>query len=314
MSEAITAAKDAVVKKRLSPHKRNSWMWGYFFIAPMSLGVLLFAIGPTIFAFYMSLTDWDGLRAQPSFIGFENFINLANDHVVIQEFRNTIVYSLSVVPATIAIAIVLAVFLNSKIPARTFFRVIYFLPIVTMPVAVATVWRYLLHSELGLVNVILRPFGLNPQWLADPNWIMPAVVIVAIWGGLAFAIIILLAGLQSISTTYYEAADIDGATAWSKFYYITLPLLSPSIFFLFVTSFIGAFRVFDIIYIISGATQIARGPVDFAVRSVVYGIFERGFFFNQMGYAAAQAVVLFFFILVFTGFQFFMQKKVVFYN
>lgn len=313
MSNAVTVKKTRA-GERLSQRKRNDWFWGYLFIAPLVIGVMVFAIGPALYTFYMSLTDWDGLRAQPNFIGIRNFIDLFSDPLVLREFRNTFVYAISVVPTTIFIAVVLACFLNSKIPARTFFRVVYFLPIVTMPVAVATVWRYLLNSELGVVNVFLRPFGLNPQWLGDPDWIMPAVVIVAVWSGIGFAVIILLAGLQSISRTYYEAADIDGATVWSKFIKITLPLLSPSIFFLFVTSFIGAFMVFDIIFIITGASQIARGPVDFAVRSVVYGIFERGFFFNQMGYAAAQAVVLFFFVLIFTGFQFFMQKRAVFYD
>jgi len=314
MSEAETALKTPKVKKRITQRKKINWFWGYAFITPLVLGTLLFAVGPTLYAFYLSLTNWDGLRATSSFIGLSNFVELFNDPMIRMEFINTIIYAVGVVPVTIAIAIVLANFLNSNIPARTFFRVVYFLPIVTMPVAVATVWRYLYHSELGLVNVVLRPFGLNPQWLGDANWIMPALIIVSIWAGVAFATIILIAGLQGISKTYYEAADIDGASAWYKFSRITLPLLSPSIFFLFVTSFINAFRAFDIVFIFTGAQQTSRGPVNNAIRTMVYGIFERGFTFNQMGYAASQAVVLFIFILAFTGFQFYMQKRAVFYE
>jgi len=314
LSHAAALSKPPDGKHRLSQQKRINWMWGYTFITPLVLGTLIFAVGPTLYAFYLSLTNWDGLSAQAAFIGFGNFAELFTDPMVRMEFFNTLIYAICVVPITIAIAVVLANFLNSKIPARTFFRVIFFLPLVTMPVAIATVWRYLFNSELGLVNVIMRLFGLNPQWLGDANWIMPALIIVAIWSGIAFATIILIAGLQGISTTYYEAADIDGASAWYKFSRITIPLLSPSIFFLFVTSFISAFRVFDIIFIFIGGQQTARGPVTNAIRTMAYGIYERGFTFNQMGYAAAQSVMLFLFILAFTGFQFYMQRRTVFYE
>jgi len=314
MSEVKETTLHPVAKKRISRQKKITWAWGYFFIAPVVLGTLVFSVGPTLFAFYLSITNWDGLRGEYSIIGFSNFISLFNDPIVLREFTNTMIFAVGVVPTTIAIAIILACFLDSKIPARTFFRVIYFLPIVTMPVAVASVWRYLFNSELGLVNILLRPFGLNPQWLGDANWIMPAIIIVSIWAGIGFATIILLAGLQSISRTYYEAADIDGASVWYKFSRITLPLLSPSIFFLFVTSFINAFRAFDIVYIFTGAQQTSRGPVTDSIRTMVLGIFERGFTFHQMGFAAAQAVILFIFILLFTCFQFYMQKRVVFYE
>ena len=300
---------------KMSRQKKIAWIWGYIFIAPVILGTLTFSVGPVLYSFYMSLTDWDGLTpGTPPFVGFKNFISLFSDAYVFKEFTNTLIYAVGVVPTTIMIAIVLANFLNSHIPARSIFRVVYFLPIVTMPIAVAMVWRWLFNSDMGLVNFLFRPFGLNPQWLGDAKWIMPALIIVSVWSGVGYATVILIAGLQSIAPMYYEAAEIDGANFLTKFFNITLPLLSPTIFFLLITDFINAFKAFDIVFMFSGASNTSRGPVTDAIRTMVYGIYERGFTFRTMGYAAAQAVLLFGFILIFTGFQFLLQKKAVFYE
>jgi len=314
MSETKTVAKKLVTRKPLNRQKKAAWMWAYIFIAPITLGTLVFYVGPVLYSFYMSMTNWDGLRAEPMFIGVDNFIKLFQDPMILKEFVNTLVFSFGVVPVSIMLAIVLASFLNARIPARSFFRVIYFLPIVTMPVAISLVWRYLFNSSLGLVNIPLRLFGLNPQWLGDPNWIMPAIIIVSIWSSIGYATVILIAGLQSISRTYYEASEIDGAGTIAKFFNITLPLLSPTIFFLIITMFISSFKSFDIVFMFSGATNSARGPVTDTIRTMVYGIYDRGFVLRSMGYASAQAVLLFVFIMLFTGFQFYMQKKTVFYE
>ena len=302
-------------KNRMSRQKKIAWLWGYIFIAPVILGTLTFSAGPVLYSFYMSLTDWDGLSpGTPPFVGFGNFISLFRDSYIFKEFTNTLIYAVGVVPLTIMIAIILANFLNSRVPARSFFRVVYFLPIVTMPIAVAMVWRWLFNSEMGLVNFLFRPFGLNPQWLGDAKWIMPALIIVSVWSGVGYATVILIAGLQSIAPMYYEVAEIDGANFLTKFFRITLPLLSPTIFFLLITEFIGAFKAFDIVFMFSGASNTSRGPVTDAIRTMVYGIYERGFTFRTMGYAAAQAVLLFGFILIFTGLQFLLQSKTVFYD
>jgi multiple sugar transport system permease protein len=184
---------------------------------------------------------------------------------------------------------------------------------VTMPTAIAAVWRWLYNSQYGLVNYLTRPFGRNPMWLGDPQYILTAVIIVAIWSGIGYAAIILLAGLQNIPKTYYEAAEIDGAGPFRRFTRITAPLLSPSIFFLTITSMIGAFKAFDLIFMFSGGGS-SSGPTSQAVRTMVYGIYHKGFVLMNMGYAAAEAVVLFAIILSVTLLQFYLQKKLVFYD
>ncbi len=297
--------------KKRNRWKRNMAMWGYLFIAPTVIGILVFSIGPMLFAFYMSLNNWDGMT-EARFIGLQNFVNLfKNPTDFLIELRNTFVYAISVVPITIFLAIILANFLNSRIPARSFFRVLYFLPIVTMATAVTVVWR---HSQMGLVNYLFRPFGLNPQWLGDPNWIMPALIIVAVWSGVGYATVMCLAGLQSIPTTYYEAAEIDGANAWHKFSRITVPLLSPTIFFLSITSLINAFKAFDNVFMLLGGSETAAGPTADAVKNMVFGIFQKGFKQLKMGYASSEAVVLFAIIMLVTAVQFGVQKKLVHYD
>ena len=292
----------------------NNWFWGYFFIAPIILGILVFSIGPVLFSFYMSLTEWNGLT-NPIFAGFTNFAAIAKDAQIAREFLNTLKYMIGTVPIGLSLAICIAVLLNSDIKAKSFFRVAFFLPVVTMPAAIATVWRFLFNSQYGLVNYLFRPFGINPQWLGDPNYIMTALIIVAIWGGIGYSAIILLAGLQNIPKTYYEAANIDGASPVHQFFRITVPLLSPTIFFLLITSMINAFKAFDLIYLFSGASVVASGgPTTDAVRTMVFGIYQKGFQLLRMGYAAAEAVLLFTIILIVTLIQFKLQKKFVFYD
>jgi multiple sugar transport system permease protein len=262
----------------------------------------------------MSLTQWDGLTT-PVFIGIANFPRLFRDPQVLTEFFNTLKYMLGVVPVTIIIGTVIANFLNADIKGKSFFRVVFFLPMVTMPVAIATVWRFLFNSQYGLINFLFRPFGLNPQWLGDPAYIMSALIVVAVWSGIGYASILLLAGLQSIPKTYYEAAEIDGASPVYQFGHITVPLLSPTLFFLSITSMIGAFKAFDLIFMFSGAAVTASGgPTTEAVRTMAFGIYQKGFLLNRMGYAAAEAVLLFAIILLVTLIQFYLQKKVVFYD
>jgi multiple sugar transport system permease protein len=288
------------------------WLWGYFFIAPVMLGIIVFSIGPVFYAFYLSLTDWDGL-VKANFVGLRNFGRLFLDRDLYIEFFNTLKYMIGVVPCTIIIALCIASLLNQKVRGRSFFRTAFFLPMVTMPTAVAAVWRWLYNSQYGLVNYLTRPFGWNPMWLGDPRYILTAVIIVAIWSGIGYASIILLAGLQNIPKTYYEAAEIDGAGPFRQFTQITAPLLSPSIFFLTITSMIGAFKAFDLIFMFSGGGS-ASGPTSQAVRTMVYGIYHKGFVLMNMGYAAAEAVTLFAIILSVTLFQFYLQRKLVFYE
>ena len=303
-----------VKRRRIRRDKLNTWLWGYFFVAPIMIGMMIFALGPVLYAIYMALLKWDGL-GQPSYIGLGNFRELFRDSQIYLELLNTLKYAVFVVPITLIIAVVVANSLNQKVPGRSFFRVSFFLPVVTMPVAIATVWKWLFNSQFGIVNILFRPFGLNPQWLGDPSYIMTAVIVVAIWSGIGYASIILLAGLQNIPSNYYEAASIDGASPWRQFRTITIPLLSPTIFFLLITSMINAFKAFDIIYMFAGASVVASGgPTTEAVRTMVFGIYQKGFMLMRMGYAAAEAVVLFALILIVTAVQFRLQKKFVFYD
>jgi multiple sugar transport system permease protein len=301
-------------KRRIGRDTINMWFWGYFFVAPVMLGIILFAIGPVLYALFISLTRWDGLTS-PVFIGLGNFSRIFGDKQVLTEFLNTLKYMFGVVPVTIILAIIIANFLNSGIRGKSFFRVAFFLPMVTMPAAIAAVWRWLFNSQYGLVNYLVRPFGLNPQWLGDPQYIMSALIVVAIWSGIGYASILLLAGLQNIPKTYYEAAELDGANVLSQFFRLTVPLLSPTIFFLTITSMINAFKAFDLVFMFAGASIVTSGgPTTEAVRTMVFGIYQKGFLLLRMGYAAAEAVVLFMVIFIVTLLQFSLQKKLVFYD
>ena len=262
----------------------------------------------------MSLTEWTGLTS-PRFIGLENFFTMTRDSQIGREILNTTIYMIGTVPIGLSIAVFIAVLLNTGIKGKYFYRTAFFLPVVTMPTAIAAVWRYLFNSQFGLVNYLFRPFGLNPQWLGDPRFIMPAVIVVAIWSGIGFSTIILLAGLQNIPKTYYEAADIDGANPLQQFFRITIPLLSPTVFFLLITSVIGAFRAFDLIFLFAGAgVEATTSPIAEAIRTMAFGIFQRGFNMRRMGYASSQAVLLFTIIMIVTLIQFRLQKKFVFYD
>jgi multiple sugar transport system permease protein len=179
--------------RRMGRNTVNTWLWGYFFVAPVMLGITVFLIGPLFYAFYLSLTDWDGF-VQANFVGFRNFGRLLLDRELYTEFFNTLKYMIGVVPCTIIIALGISNLLNQKIRGRAFFRTAFFLPMVTMATAVAAVWRWLYNSQYGLVNYLTRLFGYNPMWLGDPQYILSAVIIVAIWSGIGYASIILLAG------------------------------------------------------------------------------------------------------------------------
>jgi multiple sugar transport system permease protein len=279
------------------------------------LGLLFFVVGPVVYALFISLTDWDGFTAA-SFIGFRNFIDIFHDPQALLELLNTLKYMVGVVPATLIIAIVIANLLNTDVHGKVFFRVAFFLPMVTMSSAVATVWKWLFKSQYGIINFFLRPFGLNPQWVGDPKYIMSAVIVVGVWGGIGYAAIILLAGLQNIPRNYYEAASIDGAGPWYRFIRITVPLLSPAIFFLTITSMINAFMAFDLIFMFTGMANSTNStsPTTEAVRTMVFGIYQKGFLLRRMGYAAAEAVLLFGLILLVTVIQFRLQKKLVYYD
>lgn len=286
--------------------KKKEARLAYLFLLPLLVGIVFFFIIPIVQSFAYSLTKWKGV-GEAEFVGLKNYINLfTNDTKFLNEFRNTIVFVIGSIPLTIILALVIATLLNMNIKAKGFYRVIYFIPNVMMGAVIAMVWKWVLNSRFGVLNAITGfLFGIRPAWLSDTKLTMVSMCIIAIWSGLGYCIVILLSGLQGISQTYYEAAKIDGAGAAQRFLHITVPLITPSLFFLLITRIIGAFNQFDVVYMLAGDP----GPVQESIRTMVFGIYNSGFKEFSMGYASAKAVILFGVILVITGIQFIGEKK-----
>ncbi len=310
-SSAIKRFLDKKVTRKSHNLNKSEWLYGYLLITPLLTGLMIFLFIPMIQSFYMSLTDWNVLN-EPKFIGLQNYKTAFTDKGILRELYNTIYYTIGTVPAGIFISTFIAYLLSKNLRGTSIYKTIYFLPIITMSAAIAIVWQWMFNSKMGLVNEFLRIFGIKgPMWLGDPKWIMPAIIIVSVWKSIGNNVIILMAGLRDIPTTYYEAAEIDGAKGWHKFWYITIPLLTPTLFFLSTMGLIGSLKVFDLIMLFNnGATS---GPMLEATKTIVYGIYTNGFTFLKMGYASAEAVLLFVLIMIVTGIQFFFQKKWVHY-
>ncbi len=270
---------------------------GYLFILPNLLGFLAFSLVPIGFALYITFTEWN-LSKVPLFIGFTNFTTLWQDPLFWKTFFNTAYYTFVAVPTGVFLAFWLAVLMNRKMPGVIIFRTIYFLPQITLTVAAAIVWSWLYQPEFGLFNYLLGLVGIDgPNWLSSTRWAMPAIIIMGNWQGMGFAMLIMLAGLQGIPNEFYEAAEIDGANAWQSLRHITVPLLTPTIFFVVVTSLIGAFQGFDQFQIMTQG-----GPAKSTTTLVMY-IYQNGFSFFKMGYGSALAFALFLVILVITFVQ-----------
>ena len=292
---------------------RKEWKWAYLFIAPMVLGTLIFGIIPIFFSIGLSLANWDGL-GEITFAGLDNFKKIFTDDKLQYEIRNTLVYTFTTVPITLLLSLGVSSLLNKGLKLTGMFRVIYFLPNVVMPVAVAMVWRWLLNSKVGIVNIFLKSIGLPaPNWISDPDFILPSLIMISVWSGIGYNAIILLAGLQGISPELYEAAKLDGANGRQIFWRMTVPLLTPSLFFLSTMNIMNGMRVFDIVYTFIGKAD-QGGPIVDASRTLVFGIYERAFSFLNMGEASAEAVLLFVMIMIVTVIQFKFQDKWVFYE
>ena len=265
-------------KNGIGPVARDQRRTGVLFlILPMSL-FLLFSVYPMVYAAYLSLTSFSFTQA-PKFIGLANFNRLISDNIFQIAFTNTAIYALGVVPAGIVLALLLAVLLNQKIRGITIFRVAFYLPVVTSSVASGMIWLWMYAPDTGLVNAILEPLGIHGlRWLLDPNMALFAVMIVAVWKNLGYTMTIFLAALQGVPAHLYEAAEIDGASAWDKFWVITVPLLRPATFFIFVTSVISAFQVFGSVFVMT------HGGPGYATTTIVHQIYLNAFRFLRMGY------------------------------
>ena len=271
---------------------------GYWFILPSLAFFFLFVIIPLFVTIYLSFTQYNILRPA-RWIGLTNFVNLfAENSLFLKALMNTCWYVAGVIPSTIVIALLLALLVNKSFKFITVFRAIYYIPVITSMVAVSVIWVWIFSPETGVANQILEKFGLPPSdWLRDPSLAMACIVLVAVWKGIGYYMLIYLAGLQGIPTYLYEVAKIDGASRWNMFWWITLPLLRPTTFFVFVVLCIQSFQVFDQIYVMT------RGGPTNATTVVVYRIFTNGFIFLKMGYASSMASLLFGIILIFTYFN-----------
>lgn len=277
------------------------------YLAPALIILGVFNIYPIIKSFLMSFySDYDFFKDIVHEYGFDNFEYIFQDHEFWTAVKNTFIFVLGVVPLSILISLGIAMLLNSNIKLRGLFRSIYFIPFVTSVVAVSIVWRWIYHTEYGIMNYFLGFFGIDPiKWLTDPKWSMPALIIMSIWKGLGYNIIIFLAGLQNIDKQYYLAAQIDGARPFKRFLNITVPLLSPTTFFVSIVAIINNFKVFDEIYALFDGKP---GPA-YSAQTIVYYIYEK--FYNEweFGIASAAAYVLFIIIFIFTLVQLYIGKR-----
>jgi multiple sugar transport system permease protein len=279
-------------------------------IAPIVIGEALFALWPLAQSIYLSFTSW-GVFGQVKWTGGANYLRLLDDPDVLSALQNTIVISVASVVGTVSIATLLAVLLNVGVRGTSLYRVLLFLPVVTMPAASAMVWKWIYNGDLGLLNSALSVIGIDgPSWLVDKTYALWAVVIVTIWNEVGIGMIILLAGLQGIPRSLHEAARLDGAGPFATFFFVTLPLLTPTLFFVIVTSTIGAFQMFDAIFLMIGPEGYALG----SVRNLIFLFYEQGFIIGDKGYAAAIVLVLFLLIGAVTAVQFWLQRRWVHYE
>lgn len=301
------AASEAVIRSRKKREVTKNLV-AYSFIAPNFIGFAVFTLVPMVMAVALAFLSWDGSWKNPiEFVGLQNFTDLFQDAKFTQALFNTIAYAVITVPLTMAASLGLAILLNQKIHARNFFRTMMFFPYVASMVAVTAVWNMLFNPSMGPVNMILSGLGVEnlPRWSADPNWFvcMGTVILFSIWKFMGYYMIIYLAGLQGVNPDLYEAAALDGANPWQRFWYVTMPQLRPTTFFVTVMLTIQCFKVYDIFLMI---TNFGPGG---KTRVLVGNIYEAAFTSRNFGYASAMAMILFILVLIVTLIQFRGEKS-----
>lgn len=293
----------------LTPRRREAFV-GYLFILPTYVGFLIFILYPLVESMRISFQEFSLLRGS-TYIGLENYAQMFADARLRIAYINTVIFTLFAVFFNAGIGLLLAVMLNRRLPVlmRNLYRSIFFFPVLIAHTYIAVIWRFLYQQDTGVINYYLGLFGVEPiPWLSNTHWAMAAIIILDVWKNTGFAMLVFLAGLQSIPNEYYEAAQLDGANERQLFFRITIPLLSPTIFFILVIFMIGALQVFDTIIVLT-----AGGPGD-ATRSVVLYVYEIAFRTFNMGYAAAVSMTLFAIILVLTALQFWISRRWVHYE
>lgn len=290
---------------RLSKSDRRRLRNGLLFILPWIVGFLVLGVYPLLSSFLYSLTDYSAL-SDPVYVGTDNYERLLQDGLFWQSLYNTLFFAAFSIPATLAVSLGFAILLNFDLPGRSVFRTLFFLPSLLPLVCLGVLWQWLLNGDIGLVNVVLGPFydGFNaafgtavrpPNWLSDPAFTKPALILCTVWTA-GHAVVIFLAGLQDVPRQLYEAAEIDGASFWQKLWHVTLPMISPVIYFNGIMALIGSFQVFALPFIITGGTD---GPGRSLMFTATY-IYRRAFEYWDMGYACAIGLVLFLCVLALT--------------
>ena len=287
---------------------RSSRWTPWVFLAPALVLIGVFFLLPVTAAFLLSVTDFDlyalADRSVVRFVGLGNYSNLLSNPDFIRALRNTFYFVLVGGPLSIVASLGAALLVSAKLaPYKSFFRTVYFAPVVTTLVAVAVVWRYMLNTRYGLLNYALGGLGIAPvDWLGDPAWAMPAIIIMAVWKNFGYNMVIFVAGLQNIPADLYEAAELDGAKAWHRFRHVTLPMLRPTLLFVSVITLIGYFQLFAEPYVMT------QGGPSKSTQSIVLLMYEEGFRWWRMGNAAAIAFVLFAIMLVGTALQLLLRR------
>ncbi len=288
--------------------RRGEAIAGLLMASPWLIGFVVFIAGPMVVSLYLSMTQWD-LFTTPKWVGFENYVTLlTDDPTFIQSLKVTLIYAVVSVPLQVIVGLILATMLNQKIWFLSLFRSIYYLPSVVGGLSIAIMFRWIFGTQFGLLNGVLAGLGVKgPAWLGDPNWVLVAFILMSMWGS-GSAMLIYLGGLQGIPTELYEAADVDGAGTIAKFLRITVPMMTPVIFFNLVMGIIGALQEFVLPYAMTGG-----GPANGSL-FIVLNLYRNAFQFFQMGYASAIAWVLFVIILVLTAIVFRFSNAWVYYE
>jgi multiple sugar transport system permease protein len=309
-----------VTKSGVEPYRKPFWTmsrreaaWAYFFISPWIIGFVVLTAGPMLSSLYFSFSEYNILDA-PEWLGLANYRNLFKDPLFWTSLKVTVYFASLALPLGLIVGFFLAILLNQKIPGVNLWRTLYYMPSVIAGVAVALMWMRVFNARIGLLNPMLEKlFGIKgPGWLQDPDWAMPALVIMSLWG-VGGNMIIYLAGLQGVPTTLYDAARVDGANLWQRFRHVTLPMVTPVIFYNLVMGLIWAFQYFTEVYVIGSANGNVGGPARATLFYNLY-LYQNAFKFFDMGYASAMAWILLLIVLALTTFIFRSSEIWVYYE
>ena len=307
MATALAPAPPVSPRRRMTPRLLRRNLAGWLFASPWIIGFLLWTVGPMIASLWIALTEWD-LITSPRWVGLANVTAMFDDELVAQALKVTTIYAVVSVPIHIVVGLLLAVLLNTEIRGLRFYRTAFYMPSILSGVAVALLWRWLFSTEFGLFNAFLSYFGVvGPSWLGDQAWALPSLILMSVWG-VGAGVIIYLAGLQGIPTDLYEAAQVDGASTWNRFWAVTLPMMTPILFFQLVTGIISALQVFTQAFIMTKG-----GPNNATLFLLLY-LYRNAFEYFRMGYAALLSWVIFVIVMIFTVIQFRLANNWVYYG